>query len=110
MKRLSIQRGQSLIEYSILIIIVVAVFLSMNSYFKRGIQGRWKASIDDLGEQYDPRTTNSLINYVLNSSSNTSIDVVPTSNGDFWTNRVDTSSSSESKGGQTVVGALLNKL
>lgn len=97
-----------MLEYSILIIIIIAVYLSMNAYFKRGVQGRWKETVDGMGEQYDPRTTNALTNYVLNSSSNTVVDTVPTANGEFWTNRVDTASSSETKGGQTVVGPLLN--
>ena len=30
-------------------------------YFKRGLQGRWKGAMEELGDQYDPRTTNSSV-------------------------------------------------
>ena len=39
------QRGQSLLEYSILIIIIIAVFIVMSTYVKRGVQGRWKPEV-----------------------------------------------------------------
>ena len=97
-------KGQSLVEYSIMIIIIVAVFLSMKNYVKRAIQGKWKVSVDELGDQYDPRTANSLTNYVISSSSNTFIDVVPAQGGGFWTKRTDTSNTVETKGAQTSVG------
>ncbi len=100
------RRGQSLLEYSILIIIILGVFLAMNMYVKRGIQGRWKSSVDTLGDQYDPRVTNSLINYSITSSANTSITTQPDNNGSYVTMRVDTSNSVETKAGNTTVGAV----
>lgn len=109
-KRMNQLRGQGIIEYTVMIIIILAVFLAMKNYVQRGVQGRWKASTDDLGDQYDPRTANTLINYVLNSTSNTFVDIVPATGGGFWTRRVDVSNSTETKGGQTSVGPLVNKL
>jgi len=52
------QRGQSTVEYAILIIIVIGALLSIQVYIKRGIQGRLKSASDDIGEQYSPGNTN----------------------------------------------------
>ncbi|MEI7999050.1 MAG: hypothetical protein WCH62_06045 [Candidatus Omnitrophota bacterium] len=105
MKRPNKRTGQALIEYSILIIVVLGVFLAMVNYTKRGLQGRWKASVDDLGDQYDPRTANTFVNYATTSSANTAISMVPASGGS-WTQRVDTTNSVETKIGQTTIGAV----
>ena len=100
------KQGQSLIEYTTVIIIVMAVFLATGNYFKRGIQGRWKSAVDDLGEQYDPRTANSSLQSVLESSTNTDIFVNPrTDHGGFYTDRIDKSQSRERKTGTVKVGA-----
>lgn len=96
-------KAQSILEYSMLVIIVMAVLLAMSNYVKRGVQGRWKASVDDMGDQYDPWRTNMLQNYVLISASNTMVDIVPSVNGS-WTRRVDTANTTETKGGVTSVG------
>jgi hypothetical protein len=90
------KRGQSLIEYSVLIIILIAVFLAMNSYIKRGIQGRWKTTVDDFGDQYDPNTINGVTNYILTSSANTVVRAVPEATG-IVTQRTDTTNTREDK-------------
>lgn len=100
-KELRGRYGQSLIEYSVLTIIVLAVFLSMLMYIKRGIQGHWKSSVDQLGDQYDPRVANSLVTYALNSTSNSMVDVVSQK-----TIRTDSTSSVETKAGATTVGSV----
>ena len=97
-------KGQSLVEYSIMMIIILAVFLSMKDYVKRAIQGKWKSSVDELGDQYDPRTTNAMINNVLISSSNTFVELVPAQGGGFYTQRRDQSNTVETRGGQVSVG------
>ena len=62
-------KGQSTIEYAILIIIIIGALLTIQVYLKRGVQGRGKSSADDIGEQFSPGNTN----YVstVNSSSQT---------------------------------------
>ncbi len=97
-------KAQSMIEYSLLVIIVIAILLATNSYVKRGIQGRWKASIDDFGDQYDPARTNAQTLSIINSTSNTMIDIVPFTNGTYWTRRMDSSNSVETREGQSSVG------
>ncbi len=105
-------KAQSTVEYAILIIIIVGVFLAMQNYIKRGFQGRWKASLDDYGEQYDPKVINSSINYSTVAESSTVIQAVPgtdpkTGLPGTFTNRTDNSHSIETKNGYTNVGTTL---
>ena len=65
------QNGQSVLEYSLLIIIIIAVFITMQIYIKRGFQGRWKSSVDELGDQYDPNKTNSVFTYRMTQNGET---------------------------------------
>ncbi len=46
------KKGQSTLEYAILIIIIIAALLSLQTYVKRGVSGRLKSSADDIGDQY----------------------------------------------------------
>lgn len=52
------KKGQSTLEYAILIIIVLAALLSIQIYVKRGLQGRFKSAADDIGAQFSPGNTN----------------------------------------------------
>lgn len=101
-----LNKGQSSVEYTILFIVVVASLLAIQSYTKRGIQGRWKGAVDGLGDQYDPRTAITNVRHTLTSSSNTQIIAqdVPAGDG-FWTSRTDRSISTETKIGDTIVGS-----
>jgi hypothetical protein len=51
-------KGQSTLEYAVLIIIVIGALLSIQVYIKRGIQGRMRSATDDIGDQYAPGNTN----------------------------------------------------
>lgn len=44
--------GQSTLEYAVVIAIVVAGLIAMQTYVKRGLQGRLRQSTDDIGEQF----------------------------------------------------------
>ena len=63
------RKAQSMLEYTILLIIVVAAFMTMQIYIKRGFQGRWKQAADGLGDQYDTSAFNSNIRTTLNTTS-----------------------------------------
>ena len=52
------QKGQSTLEYAILIIIIIGALLSIQVYIKRGIQGRLKSATDDIGDQFKVGGTN----------------------------------------------------
>lgn len=92
-------RAQSVLEFTVLIIIIMAVFLSMSSYVKRGMQGRWKSAIDDFADQYTPQQTNSTTIYTADTESNTTINTQ-----DNTTFRNDSSRSLERRSSYTQVG------
>ena len=48
-------KGQSTIEYAMLIACLVAALLAMQIYIKRAIQGRMREASDSIGEQYAPQ-------------------------------------------------------
>lgn len=48
------RKGQSTVEYALIIAIVVAGLLAMQFYVKRGYSGRLKSASDDMGDAYDP--------------------------------------------------------
>jgi hypothetical protein len=99
------RKAQSLLEYSVLMIIIVAAFLTMQVYIKRGVQGRWKQAVDDMGEQYDARGYNGLVRYTLNTTAESRLYLVPvinmTGTNGFVTYRNDTSLSIETKTGNS---------
>ena len=97
-------RGQSVVEFSVLIVIVIGALLAMQVYVKRGIQGRWKSAVDDLGDQYDPRLVNSRINHTMISTTDTRIYTTPIRGG-LYTSRKDTTNSLEQKSGYSHVSA-----
>ena len=104
---LSNKKAQTLIEYVTILIVVMGVFLAIGTYIKRGIQGRMKDATDELGDQYDPRVANSLIEYrqVVNA-----ITKISTSNRvhgkvlETSTKREDASTIVETKKGFMAVG------
>ncbi|MCP3685697.1 MAG: hypothetical protein GY861_23875 [bacterium] len=51
-------KGQSTVEYAVLIAIVIAALISIQMYIKRGVQGRLKSAADDIGDQYSTGNTN----------------------------------------------------
>ena len=51
-------RGQSTLEYAVLIIIIIGALLAIQVYVKRGVQGRLRSAADDIGDQFSPGNTN----------------------------------------------------
>ena len=98
------RKGQSTMEYALLLIIVMGAFIATSDYIKRGIQGRWRTAVDDLGDQYDPRFTNTSVNYLTCSTGGTQVTTI-NANGGFWTMRKDSSLTNETKKGYMSVGA-----
>lgn len=56
-------KGQSLIEYIVLIVLILGAFLVLQKYITRGFAGRWKAVGESMGQGriYDPRMTTECI-------------------------------------------------
>ncbi len=61
------KKGQSTLEYAVLIIIIIGALLSIQVYIKRGIQGRLKGAADDIGDQFSAGNTN-IVQTVTTSS------------------------------------------
>jgi hypothetical protein len=67
------RKGQSTLEYALIIAVVVAGLLLMQHYVRRGYAGRLKSASDEMGEQYDP--TSYTGNFTISQSSNTTTTV-----------------------------------
>lgn len=65
--RLKNKKGQNTMEYALLIAAVVAGLVMMQRFVARSVAGKAKASVDDLGEQFDP--TGYTANYNTTSHS-----------------------------------------
>lgn len=98
------KKGQTTIEYAMLLVIVIGSFIAIQNYLKRGVQGRWQDAVDTLGDQYDPRYADTSIEHTLNSTTQTQIMALDEGDG-YWTRREDETSSTETKTGYTAVGA-----
>ncbi|OGX27571.1 MAG: hypothetical protein A2787_05505 [Omnitrophica WOR_2 bacterium RIFCSPHIGHO2_01_FULL_48_9] len=61
------KKGQSTLEYAILIIVIIGALLSIQVYIKRGIQGRLKSATDDIGDQFSVGNQNVLTTTVTSS-------------------------------------------
>ena len=68
-KFLKKMKGQSTLEYAVLIIIVIGALLSIQVYIKRGIQGRLRSAADDIGDQYSPGNTNRTVHTHVGSNT-----------------------------------------
>jgi uncharacterized protein (UPF0333 family) len=98
------KRGQTSLEYLVMLTIVLAAFLAVGNYIKRGLQGRWKTVSDEMGDQYDPRSANSALMHTVESYTDTAIVTMPSVDG-FWTSRLDLTNSEERKTGYVSAGA-----
>lgn len=67
MRKVLRKRGQSTLEYAVLIVVIIAALIAMQVYLKRGVQGRMRESSDQIGEQFSPGFTVS--NRVTNTFS-----------------------------------------
>ena len=63
------KKGQSTLEYAILIIIIIGALLSIQVYIKRGVQGRLKQATDDIGDQFSVGNQNVLMTTHTTSTS-----------------------------------------
>jgi uncharacterized protein (UPF0333 family) len=90
-------RAQTVLEVSVLIIIVTFALLTMAVYLKRGLQGKLRDNIDTIGEQYSPTKTNSYTEYTTDSFINKSYymyQMTPGPFGSAFTSQSDTNETS----------------
>ena len=69
LRYLNQRRGQSTLEYAVLIVVIIGALLTIQVYIKRGVQGRLKTAADDIGDQYSDGNTNAVQSTVRNSST-----------------------------------------
>ena len=107
LRKLNNRRAQSAVEYAVLITVLLGVFLSIGTYFKRGVQGRWKLSVDNLGDQYDPRYAITNIRHNIVSETQTDVMAITGTGATtgWYTQRTDSSNTIETKTGSTTTGA-----
>jgi hypothetical protein len=63
------QKGQSTLEYAMIIAVVVGALLAIQIYMKRGVQGKMRESTDQIGEQFDAENTT--IDHTITRTSKT---------------------------------------
>jgi hypothetical protein len=68
------RKGQSTLEYAIVVAIIVGGLLAMQFYVKRGWEGKLKSAADDMGEQFEPAKYTGQL--TLNSSSHVTQNIV----------------------------------
>ena len=61
------RRGQSTLEYAVLIVVIIGALLTIQTYIKRGVQGRLKSASDDIGDQYSDGNQNETRTTIRNS-------------------------------------------
>jgi uncharacterized protein (UPF0333 family) len=99
------KKGQSTLEYSVIVAVVVAGLIAMQVYIKRGMQGRLRQASDDIGEQFSPGYTTS--NYTTTSNVTSNESTVGSAQGEETTVRSEsTSAQTQSKTGNEAVAAL----
>ena len=103
MNKLSHPKAQTLVEYIVLLTVVLGVFIAMQVYVKRSLQGRMKSFVDDLGEQYDPRVAGTDINHTISSITSTQVDAHEDGRGGILTTRTDRTNSNETVEGYTTI-------
>ena len=98
------RQGQSSVEYVTLVILVMVALVAGSVYFKRGVQGRWKAAVDQMGDQYDPAYMNTQVTRLLVANSTTRLWTIPAGGNSYWTMRQDASNAIDSQTGYIRVG------
>ena len=66
---IKVRKAQSTLEYALITAVVIGALLAMQVYVKRGVQGRLKSATDDIGEQYSPGYTESVVTVEIESDS-----------------------------------------
>lgn len=89
LKFLRKRKAQSTLEYAVLIIIVIGALLSIQTYIKRGVQGRLRQASDDIGDQYSSGNMNMTRKTTFHSRTNETYSKGVQNTillGDEWTN------------------------
>lgn len=103
-------RGQSTLEYAVIIACIAAALLTMQVYIKRSIQGKLRQAAEEFGEQYDPGSTTGEMTIELNSDVTTEVQTEEVDSVLQTTTTVTTNSEEERRYGTETVGELDSSL
>jgi uncharacterized protein (UPF0333 family) len=59
------KKGQSTLEYAIIVAVVVAALFAIQIYMKRGVQGKLRQSTDDIGAQFEANATGTQVDFEI---------------------------------------------
>lgn len=80
MHRRTGNKAQAILEFALFSACLIAAFVVMATYVKRGIAGRMRSVSDGMGEQYDPGNTQSDITTSQDSETSSITYPVPDDN------------------------------
>ena len=85
-------KGQSTLEYAILVVVVIMALIGIQAYLKRGIQGRMKDASDQIGDQFssDSSTYNITSTSYANVSEDQNAFTTNTTYNNQWSQRTGT--------------------
>ena len=63
-------KGQSTIEFAILLLVVIAALLGMARWTKRSVMGKGRMAADQIGEQFSPANFNMSYTTSITGNSN----------------------------------------
>ncbi|MDP8265724.1 MAG: hypothetical protein P9M07_02125 [Candidatus Aceula meridiana] len=93
-KQTGFLRGQTLLEYAFLAVVVMVALMVVQRYVQRGMQGKWMDSLSSLDSQYDPQA-DIQSNHYTEAESRTVTSVEDGGGGGVYTQRTDTSNMNE---------------
>lgn len=64
------RKGQSTVEYAVVIAVIIAALIAMQIYMKRGTMGKLRDATDQIGDQFSPYQTQSKFTRTYNSTRN----------------------------------------
>lgn len=67
LRTLKNKKGQSLVEYALILGAIIVGILFMQLYVRRGVEGMLKSRADSIGEQY---SSSAMMNITINRDSN----------------------------------------
>ena len=81
-------RGQTALEYAVLISVVIAALLAMQIYLKRSAMGKLRSATDQVGDQFAPVSMNSNFTTTFDSGRRETVSTSGVSNSSITADEV----------------------
>ena len=105
-------KGQTTVQYAVLVAATISALLAMQVYLKRGISGRIRSAADSIGAQYAPKQVTADMTVKTKSDTTTSSTLVKdqpisaTEKADVLVTKVKLNENTTEKTGSETVGEL----